>query len=379
MLPATVRVGHAAAEPVDAIPPAAHYVVVPDDPGLVRTLVPALLSRPGARITLVVAQVDAGVAEWMGHERVSIMPTWGPAAHLSEMTARSALQLACGGQRILAPGFISNSISALRARREGPAHTFVEMLREASEASETQRVVAAVISLHRTGSKFLHDLIGISAGARVAVVHEHKVPGAVAAVGGREGKVLRAAALRDAILSGERRYVFVAERDPVDRLLSYFIKRKGRWLRERLNVSGDFDDPGEIQRAWDAWIPPMCVMQRQWYRRVLRQQLGMDVLQATLTPDGVLRGRYDAGELLVVHTRQLNALREAVESAWGRHMPLSTNAAQAYGNQGVEPAVRLAVVVAPETRADLLSIPEVAHIQSLLSLVTVGSGPVLAT
>lgn len=376
----SVRVEYVWLASQQALPQAHTYVFNLERLAPAETLV-SDLARRGASVTLVLSEIDDAVLALAALPNVSVIPAYGEVEHIGRATAKSALRLACRGQQVVARGYLENSVASRRAAHQQAPHTFVRALVEASCAADRQRVVAAVVSPHRSGSKFLRDLIGVAVGARVQVVHEHAVPlsdqpwntsrptfDQLSLSSVSDFKRLRASMIRDALLSAERRYVFVAEREPVERLQSYFVKRKARWLRERLTSEGTFVDPGEVQREWDDWVPDMCAIQRRWYQEVLRDQLGVDVMQAELTEDGLLHGRFEAGELLVVATRRLDDLRAAVEAEYGPLPPLAANSAGSLGNKDVGAAVRRCLVVSPETRADLLAIPELAHIRSRLSI-----------
>jgi len=290
--------------------------------------------------------------------------------------AQRALAMVLAGERVAARGFVQHSL-ARQASDAGDGHPFVAMLHEASVAANTSTtVVAAVLALQRTGSNFLHDMIGLSVSAGVRNFHEHDVPGLAEAAGRprptvdprlleRDGRyTLRQAVLRDTILTPQRRYIFVSDRSPEDRLLSYFVKGRSDWLHQRFDAARNrFREAAEIQRRFDEWAWAQLDRQRKWYRNKLLRPFGLNVLEAERI-DGLLIGRHAANTLIVVPTARLNRLVEVVADAFRTdcYRALAHNSAKESGDEAIGRAFRQQFTIDPEVAESLWAIPEVAHI-----------------
>ena len=194
--------------------------------------------QQGAEVTLILRHVDADVALELAGGGWNVIPAYGDTEHIGVGTLRRALRMVCDGDRVVAQGFLLNSVSKPTA---GARHhsAFLQLLRQASEEARAgMSVVAAVLAPQRTGSQWLRDLIGWTIGSEVRVFHEHEVPRAADVWCDSRNladalalepdhvrrTILRRAALRR-VLSARRRYIFMTDRDPVDRLISYFVKR----------------------------------------------------------------------------------------------------------------------------------------------------------
>ncbi len=337
----------------------------------------------GAGVTLVLRHVDRAATAELEDSGWNVIPAYGDTEHIGFGTLRRALRMACDGHRVVARGFIVNSASPPANGHARPQSLFLQLVRGMSEeARDGERVVAAVLAPQRTGSQWLRDLIGWTAGSDVRVFHEHGVPpvedeawpesanlaDALALEPDRDRQTLmRRAALRQVLLSARRRYIFMTDRDPADRLVSFFVKRRSRWLRDRLDSSGrSFRDPREIQCAFDAWLPPQVTSQARWFRATLTDAFGLDVRRAQPACDGLLVAHDGPNTLIVVPTERLSALREAVEAEYGPDVcaPLADNSAAARGDGAVMAAFRRQVHVPVATAKALRDIPEVAYLKS---------------
>ena len=233
------RVAHVHATTSGQLPPSNRYVFNLDrlDDRSRRRAVHA--QQQGAEVTLILRHVDADVALELAGGGWNVIPAYGDTEHIGVGTLRRALRMVCDGDRVAAQGFLLNSVSKPTA---GARHhsAFLQLLRQASEEARAgMSVVAAVLAPQRTGSQWLRDLIGWTIGSEVRVFHEHEVPRAADVWCDSRNladalalepdhvrrTILRRAALRRVLLSARRRYIFMTDRDPVDRLISYFVKR----------------------------------------------------------------------------------------------------------------------------------------------------------
>lgn len=342
-----------------------------------RTQIADAVTR-GAQVAVFLRQIDPEVIEGLGKMRVHILPAYGVAEHIGEVTARRALRLAFRGQLVGARGFLENSML-------GPVvpggSFFVRLLRQASEeARQGEAVVAAVLAPRRTGSQFLRDLIGWHAGAAVRVFHEHGIPDvsdgwpvsrslpdALAdEPNPTRHRGMRRKALRSLITSARRRYVFVTDREPRARVISLFVKRHSRWLREQFDHAIDeFRDQAGVQRVFDAWLPDVLHRHTEWHRRWCFEAFGVDVRQTTPTDDGLLVGESGDNTLVIVPIERLDAIRAACEDRYGAGTcaALDHDSAQARGDAPVMAAVRRQIQI-PRAAIDAMNgTPEVAHIR----------------
>jgi hypothetical protein len=158
--------------------------------------------------------------------------------------------------------------------------------------------------------------------------------------------------------------VFVTERHPVDRLLSYFVKGRSARLRRSFDAAaGRFGDRDAIAREFLDWSWAQVDRQRKWYRNKLLRPFGLDVMQAEPV-DGLLVGGSGPNALIVVPTAGLNALRETAATAFGTdcYRWLSDNSAREGGDDVIDAAFRREVEVDPAVAEALWAIPEVARI-----------------
>jgi hypothetical protein len=332
--------------------------------------------RTGATVTLIANAFEPHFAAYAERPNVNVVPMCGDPGPIGAPTLQRAIAMVLAGERVAARGFVQHSL-ARQASDAGGGHPFVAMLHEASVAANTSTtVVAAVLALQRTGSNFLHDMIGLSVSARVRNFHEHDVPGlAEAAVRPRppidprllerDGRyTLRQALLRDTILTPERRYIFVSDRSPEDRLLSYFVKGRSDWLHQRFDASRNrFRDAADIQHRFDEWTWAQLDRQRKWYRNKLLRPFGLNVLEAERI-DGLLIGRHRANTLIVVPTARLNRLVEVVSDAFRTdcYRALAHNSAKESGDEAIGRVFREQFTIDPDVAESLWAIPEVAHI-----------------
>jgi len=332
--------------------------------------------RTGARVTLITNAFEPHFAAFAERPNVNIVPMCGDPGPIGAATLQRAIALVLAGERVAARGFVQHSL-ARQASDACDGHPFVALLHEASVAANTSAtVVAAVLALQRTGSNFLHDMIGLSVSGKVRTFHEHDVPGLAEAAAHprpsidprlleRDGPyTLRQAVLRDTILTPERRYIFVSDRSPEDRLLSYFVKGRSEWLHRRFDASRNrFREAAEVQRRFDEWAWAQLDRQRKWYRNKLLRPFGLNVLEAERI-DGLLVGRHGANTLMIVPTAHLNQLVDIV-SDWFRtdcYRALAHNSAQESGDEAISRAFRQQFTIDPEVAESLWAIPEVAHI-----------------
>jgi hypothetical protein len=335
----------------------------------------------GARVTFILKHLDAATADILAGSPWSVLPAYGDTEHIGVRTLRRALSMACDGVHVAARGFLLNSGNGLQSGDAAPASPFVRLLRRMSgQARQGESVVAAVLAPQRTGSQWLRDLIGWTVASGVRVFHEHSVPREAAfwptsrslldalalELNPDRQRMMRRAALRSALLDARWRYVFVTYRDPVDRLISYFVKRHSQYLRERLDAASQtFLDPSEIQRVFEVWLPPQVKSHARWFRTTLFDHFGLDVCRAE-SMDGVLFGRHGQNTLVVVPIEMLNSLRNAVEATYGPDMcaPLADDSAFARGDGPINTAFRRDIHIPSAVVNALRSIREVAYIQA---------------
>jgi len=363
------------------LPAAPHYVFNLsrfDDVSRIRA---ARAHQSGAAVTFILRHVDEGSALELHAGGWNVVPAYGDTEHLGTGTLRRALGMACEGRRVVASGFLANSAGPL-VRHPQPEAPFIRLVREMSEEARSgEQVVAAVLAPQRTGSKWLRDLLGWTTGSQVQIVHEHDVPGmtgdwpdsrplfealALESDPGRRA-AMRRTALRTLLLSASRRYIFVTDRDPVERLTSYFVKRHSRWLRAQLDDSGwRFRDVREIQCAFEAWLPAVVAQHARWFRSTLSEPFGLNVCRARPAGHGLLVAHHARNTLVVVPIERLNALRAAVEAEYGADScaPLADNSAAARGDAALLAAFRRHVYVPRAIDRSLRAIPEVAYLRA---------------
>jgi len=376
---------------VSALPPADQYFFLLDevDHAASGLLIEAV--RSGATVTLIANAFEPHFAAFAERSNVNIVPMCGDAGPIGAPTLQRAIAMVLAGERVAARGFVQHSL----ARQEGDAgngHPFVSILREASVAANTSTtVVAAVLALQRTGSNFLHDMIGLSVSAKVRTFHEHDVHGLADAAARprpsidsqsleRDGRyAMRQTVLRDTLLTPERRYIFVSDRSPQDRLLSYFVKGRSAWLEGHFDAArSQFRNAAEIQRRFDEWAWAQLDRQRKWYRNKLLRPFGLNVLE-TERIDGLLIGRHGPNTLIVVPTVRLNQLVDVV-SDWFRtdcYRALAHNSASESGDEAIGRAFRHQFTIQPDVIESLWAIPEVAHIHGAQMLPLAASHRVL--
>jgi hypothetical protein len=358
-----------------ALPHATHYFFLLDevDHAEYGLLIEAV--RTGARVTLIAKALEPHFAAFVERPNVNIIPVCGDPGPISAATFQRAIAMVLAGERVGARGFVQNSL-ARHDLDAGDSHPFVAMLNEASLAANTSTTVAAVLALQRTGSNFLHDMIGLSVGSKVRMFHEHDVPGLADAAAHprpsvdrrfleRDGEhAFRQAALRDAIVTAERRYIFVSDRLPDDRLWSYFVKGRSAWLHRHFDATHSrFRDAAEIQRRFDEWTRGQLDRQRKWYRNKLLRPFGLDVLETDLC-DGLFIGRHGPNTLIVVPTVCLSRLVHVVSAAFRTdcYRSLAYNSERESGDEAMGRAFREQFRLDPEVVESLWAIPEVAHI-----------------
>jgi len=335
--------------------------------------------RTGASVTLIAKALEPHFAAFAERPNVNIIPVCGDSEPIAAATLQRAIAMVLAGERVAARGFVQNSV-ARHAMDAGDAHPLVEILNEASLTANTSTtVVAAVLALQRTGSNFLHDMIGLSVSAKVRMFHEHDVSGLVEAASHPRlsidrrflerdgGNAARQALLRDTILTPARRYIFVSERLPDDRLWSYFVKGRSAWLHGRFDAArGRFRDAAEIQRRFDEWTRAQLDRQRKWYRNKLRRPFGLDVLKAEPS-GGLFFDRRGPNTLVVVPTTCLGRLVQVMSSAFRTdcYRSLAYNSARESGDDAMGAAFREQFRLDPEVTDALWKIPEVAHIHGV--------------
>ena len=332
--------------------------------------------RDNATVTLIAQAIAPHLAPFIERPNVNVIPVCGDPGPISASTFERAIAMVLAGERVAARGFVQHSIAPHHPLADG-SHPFVALLNEASFIANTSNtVVAAVLALQRTGSNFLHDMIGLSVSANVRTFHEHDVPGLADAathprpsfdrrlIDRHDRLALRQAVLRDTILSPERRYIFVTDRPPEDRLFSYFVKGRSAWLRRQFDAStGRFRHVTELQRGFDEWARAQLDRQRKWYRNKLRRPFGLDVLR-TEHVHGLFIRREGANTLVVIPTMWLNLLSEIVTAAFRTdcYRALAYNSAGESGDGAMARAFREQFRLEPEVVQSLWAIPEVAHI-----------------
>ena len=314
------------------LPAARHYFLNLDrldDFGWLRA---SRAREQGRAVTIIVRNLDAAAAAELARSSWNVIPAYGETEHIGFGTLRHAVRLACDGHRVVARGFLGNSGAGWASDSGRRRSTFLQLLHQMSEeACAGVRVVAAVLAPQRTGSQMLRDLIGWTVGSGVRVFHAHGIPPAdviwpdthslVDALAlepdPHRQTLMRRAALRSVLLSARRRYLFLAARDPLDRVVSYFVKRKAGWLRERLGASGcRFDGAAEIQRDFEVWLRAQTAHHARWFERTLLEPFGLQVSRAQATSDGLLVTHNGPNTLIVVPTEMLDALRAVVEAEY---------------------------------------------------------------
>jgi hypothetical protein len=361
------------------LPHASHYVFNLEQLDAESRVRACRAQENGARITVILRHVDEATAGFLAATEWNVLPAYGDTDHIGVATMRRALRMACHDVHVVARGFLENS-----GRRQQDnlrtASPFVHLLQRISEeARQGESVVAAVLAPQRTGSQWLRDLIGWTVASGVRVVHEHSIPaddeiwpvgGSLADELAREPnldrhRTMRRAALRSALLTARKRYIFVTYRDPVDRVVSFFIKRHSGFLRERLDpATQTFLDPTEIQTVFDRWLPEQVKGHSRWFRTRLFDHFGLDACRAEPVDPGVLMTHHPPNTLVVVPIERLNSLRDAVEAEYGRYTcaSLADDSAASRGDGPITAAFRRDVHVPPAVATALRSIPEVAHI-----------------
>jgi len=339
--------------------------------------------RNASRVTFILKHLDPATADVLAGSPWGVLPAYGDTEHIGVRTLRRALCMACDGVHVVARGFLVNSGNGVQRGDALPTNPFVRLLRHMSEqATQRESVVAAVLAPQRTGSQWLRDLIGWTVASEVRVLHEHRVPpeaefwpvsrsllDALALEPNRDRqRMMRRAAFRSGLMNAQRRYIFVTHRDPVDRVISYFVKRHSQFLRERLDpASQSFLDPLEIQRAFELWLPQQVNSHARWFRTNLFDHFGLDVCRAE-SMDGLLVGQHGQNTLVVVPIDMLNSVRDAVEATYGRELcaPLADDSAVARGDGPINAAFRRDIHVPSAVVNALRGIREVAYIQAQL-------------
>jgi hypothetical protein len=174
----------------------------------------------------------------------------------------------------------------------------------------------------------------------------------------------RGARLRDALLTAERRYIFVSDRPPEDRLLSYFVKGRSQWLHRSFDAARNrFRNASEIQTRLHEWAWAQVDRQRKWYRNKLLRPFGLNVLETELVR-GVFIGRNGPNTLVVVPTAYLRRLAEIATSEFRTdcYKSLAYNSARESGDDAVGRTFREQFRIDPEISTSLWAIPEVIHI-----------------
>jgi hypothetical protein len=335
----------------------------------------------GANLTFIVRHIDHELARFVEETHAGLIPAYGVANHITQATVCRAVRRVLAGHRVVATGFLQNSL-ARSPHNEAPTNMFVRLLIEASRlAHGSARVVAAVLSLHRTGSNFLRDLIGLTVSSRVGVFHEHEVPPASGVRPDRRrpifdqvfleadqirARLLRRTCLREMILNADCRFIFVAERPPDERLTSYFVKRHIGWLRSHYDRQRcTLGNLREIQQAFDDWLETSVRVQRSWYRKRLVETFGLNVLEASRTDDGFLLSRRAANTLLVMPTACLDTLGDELASVFGTDVygTIARNSVRTEGIASeIDRAFRRQVYFPAAIAEALWQIPEVAHL-----------------
>ncbi len=382
LLPTLVDVTYRDVRDQSALPAASHYFfrlegIDESTRALVLTGV-----RSGATVTLIVSRVEPFVLTLAEHTNVNIVPAYGDTAQITPATFKHAMTMVLAGERVVAEGFLVNSLRRIDITAGGSGHPFVEIMIEASITANTETTAAtAVLALQRTGSKFLRDLIGWTVSSNVRVLHEHDVPtprhrpGAAQPMGDQHatdyGTQPRHGCSRDGNLSDMlmtstgRRYVFLSERHPEERLVSYFVRRRSGWLHSCFDSERHrFRNPADIQQTFHDWSRGQLARQREWYRDTLVRHFGLQVLNAKPTGRDLFVCRNGVNTLVVVPMNCLNTLRAAVSAAFGTrsYELLADNSARARGDHAIDRAFRRDFRLDPAIARALWSIPEVAHI-----------------
>ena len=370
---------HARAE---RLPDSRHYVFNLDRVDDVSHARACRAFERGAQVTVVVRRVDGPTARALEDSGWNVIPAYGDTEHIGFRTVRRALRMASNGQRVVATGFLRNSTSLATTPAESHGSSFLRLVARMSvEAHAGVPVVAAVLAPHRTGSKWLRDLIGWTTGSEVRVFHEHAIPepagdwpawpclaDALALESDRERQTqMRRTALYRVLMSARRRYIFATYRDPVERLISYFVKRHSRWLRSQLDDCGSsFSDRDAIQHRFEMWLPHQVAQHARWFRKTLLEPFGLDVRRLRPTDDGLLVTSHGPNTLAVVPIEGLTALRGSVEAELGRGSlaALDGNSAAEHGDGDVLAVFRRAVHFPPSVVAALRRIPEVAWLRA---------------
>jgi hypothetical protein len=346
------------------LPPARHYFFncARTDPNVYELSDRA--RRTGGSVTFIVRHVDHELARHVELTKASLIPAFGCSNQITDATLREATRRVLDGRRVVATGFIDNSIG-VAPQGGASAGTFVRLLMEASRlANGSTDVVAAALSLHRAGSTFLRDLIGLTVSGRVHVLHENAVPPQSECQPDE-----RRAWLRKTMLGARRRFIFVAERPPDDRLMSSFQRRHCASLQSSYDRTHRvLRHAAGIQRTFNEWLKTQVPVLEQWYPQQLVEAFGVDILAADRTADGFLLGHHADNTLLVVPTARLHALRADVASTFGGQdafWTIATNSATATRSGAeVDTAFRRQIRFPAEMTDALWQIPEVAHLHT---------------
>jgi hypothetical protein len=336
--------------------------------------------RAKATVTIIARHIDAACAALAETGRINVIPAYGFAGQIMTGTLRSALATILQGTPVVATGFVKNSIAPASDLGARSAPWFTRMLREVSAiANSGTPVVMAVLAQQRTGSKFLHDLIGWTVSGAVDVVHEHEVPSSSALVDpdrplfdqlitapDADKNSLRRAILRQTLLGAERRYIFVPVREPRARLISYFLRLHKKMLRQAFDSErGTFRDLEAIQHAFDEFTRRQVKRQRSWYRLALLDPFGLDILDARPTEDGVLVAESGPNTLIVLPIEKLDDLATELEAVYGSdtYTALHEDSARNRGDQEMAQIFMSQVRFSPDVWATLMKkLPRVAHI-----------------
>lgn len=348
--------------------------------------------RRGASVTFIVRYVDAALADFVRERGLNLMPAYGVGHQITSATLYRGIGAVLAGHRVVPEAFISNSIARWSSPLFPDSNTVIRLLTLASRLAHTSTtIVAAVLSLHRTGSNFLRDLIGLTVSGHVGVFHEHAIPPVSPTEpdpkrplfdqqsverDASKGRAIRRAILRDMILRANRRFIFVCDRDPVERLTSYFQERH----MARLVSSYDSErqmlrNADDIQRTFDQWVTEYARRQRHWYERQLVHNFGLNVLEAVRTNDGFLLAENGENMLIVVPTARLSGLRDALAAAFGANAYALTAANSVTTRWAfVDRAFRRQIQFHAATADMLRNIPEVAYIHGQSSQHSITDG-----
>lgn len=333
------------------------------------------------RVAVVAGALAPDVATELRTAAVSVIPSFGTTGHLGQISAWRALRRVVRGRRVVAQGFLEHS-----APGASPATgTVLKLIQQASaEALDGTRVLAAVLAPRRTGSQYLRDLIGWTAGAAVRVFHEHEVPDTpepwswdqslqdllLDEPDAARQRALRRHAIGSLVACAQRRYFFVPDREPKARIVSLFVKRHSLWLRSQFDMdAGAFRDRAGVQAAFDAWLPEAVRRFTRWHRRWLFATFGLDVTRAEPTADGLLVHTHQDNTLVVVPLERFEIVRAQVEARYGAgHCAiLDEDSAASRGDAAVAQAVRRDLRFPEEAEAMLLGSPESAWIRAQVS------------